>query len=69
MGSDKPSFDVEGIITDAKNSGGKYSCPICGEYSSDSIRSIKGHISGSQDEQHKDLGWNYEEEIRNTAGE
>lgn len=69
MSSDKPSFDIDGIISDVKNSDGKYSCPICNDYSADSIRSVKGHISGSRDGKHDDLGWNYEDEIRQTANQ
>ncbi|WP_253738685.1 hypothetical protein [Halohasta salina] len=66
MSSDKPSFDV-GIISDTTISSGQYSCPICHEFESDTVRSVQGHISGSRDEVHQDLGWNYEAEIRETA--
>lgn len=67
MQSDEPPFDFEEIISDEMNEEGRYSCPICGEYESDSIRSVKGHISGSSDEKHEDLlGWNYEDEIKTT---
>ncbi|SDR44921.1 hypothetical protein [Natronobacterium texcoconense] len=61
----RPDFDE--IISDVTVSSGKYSCPICNDFSADSVRSVKGHISGSKDEKHDDLGWNYEEEIEATA--
>lgn len=67
MNSDEPPFDFEEIVSDVTHEEGRYSCPICGVYESDSVRSIKGHISGSRDEKHEDLGWNYEDEIRSTA--
>lgn len=66
MSSDKHPLDFKEIISDERNEDGRYSCPICGEYESDSVRSIKGHISGSKDEKHEDLGWNYEDEIEDT---
>lgn len=67
MPSNEPQFDFEEIISDESHEEGKYSCPICGEYESDSVRSIQGHISGSKDETHEDLGWNYEDEIKGTV--
>lgn len=67
MSSDEPPFEFEEVISDERNEDGKFSCPICGEYESDSVRGIKGHISGSKDEVHEDLGWNYETEIKATA--
>ncbi|MFW6436881.1 MAG: hypothetical protein ACOCYZ_04540 [Halococcoides sp.] len=45
---------------------GAYKCPICYEYRADSVRSVQGHISGTRDDLHEDLGWNYEAEIRAT---
>ena len=66
MHSDDPPFEFDEIISDVRNQTGRYSCPICGEYESDSVRSIQGHISGSRDEKHGDLGWNYEEKIKAT---
>ncbi|WP_226042837.1 hypothetical protein [Natrinema sp. DC36] len=59
--------DFEEVMSDSTVNSGKYPCPICHNYSSDSIRSIKGHISGSKDEKHGDLGWNCEVEIKATA--
>lgn len=69
MRSGNPPFEFDEIISDVRNNDndGTFSCPICGEYSSDSVQSIQGHISGSRDELHDDLGWNYETEIRATA--
>lgn len=67
MSSDGPPFDFEELISDVTHEEGKYSCPICGEYESDSVRSIKAHISGSKDDTHEDLGWNYDTEIKGTA--
>ena len=61
----RPNF--EEVKSYSTVNSGKYSCPICHNYSSDSIRSVKGHISGSKDKKHEDLGWNYEEEIKATA--
>ena len=49
--------------------GGKYECPICHDFRSDSVRSVKGHISGTRDDQHQDLGWNFEDEIKRTNSE
>ncbi|QCS43542.1 hypothetical protein [Natrinema versiforme] len=69
MGPKKPSFEHESIISDSKETDGKFSCPICHEFSADSVRSVKGHISGSRDETHAGLGWNHEAEIRATADE
>ncbi|WP_336136436.1 hypothetical protein [Natronomonas amylolytica] len=69
MSSDTPPFSFDEIISDERNDEGRYTCPICGEYRSDSIRSIKGHISGSRDAEHADLGWNYEAEIEATDEE
>jgi len=66
MNADDPPFEFEEIISDVTHEDGKYSCPICGEYASDSVRSIQGHISGSRDEAHEDLGWNFEDEITAT---
>lgn len=64
--TEKPDFDE--ILTDVNaTTGGTYSCPVCHDYEADSIRSVKGHISGSRDETHADLGWNYEDEIEATA--
>jgi hypothetical protein len=67
MPSDDPPFEFDEIIGDVTQEDGEYACPICGEYESDSVRSIKGHISGSKDPVHEDLGWNYEDEIKATA--
>lgn len=66
MSSDEHPLDFEEIISDERNEEGRYSCPICGEYESDSVRSIKGHISGSNDGKHEDLGRNYGDEIEGT---
>lgn len=65
---DPPEFD-KGITVDRNGHSGKYSCPICDEFSADSVRKVKGHISGSRDEEHADLGWNFDSEIRETADE
>ena len=46
--------------------GGKYECPICHNFHLDSVRSVKGHIAGTLDGQHPNLGWNYEDKIRKT---
>jgi len=66
MPSDEPPFDFDEITYGESGEDGRYSCPICGEYESDSVRSIQGHISGSKDEKHEDLGWNYESSIKDT---
>jgi|GEM_PF-1869957 hypothetical protein len=61
---DPPSFDE--LITDVNGQRGPYSCPICGEFDGETVRSVQGHISGSKDDVHADLGWNYETEIEAT---
>lgn len=63
MSSDNPP-EFEELLPDTS---GKYSCPICQDFEADEKNQIKAHISGSQDEQHDDLGWNYESEIEDTA--
>ena len=60
-----PEFDE--VISDGTTSEGKFSCPICGDYAADDVRQVQGHISGSKDEVHADLGRNYEAEIKATA--
>lgn len=67
MSADPPPFDHDAFVTDGTD--GEFSCPICGEFEADSVRSVKGHVSGSRDDLHEDLGWNYEEEIRDTRDE
>ncbi|WP_340099087.1 hypothetical protein [Salinibaculum salinum] len=63
MSSDKPP-EFDELLPDTS---GKYSCPICHDFEADEKDQVKAHISGSQDEQHDDLGWNYESEIAATA--
>ena len=63
MSSDDIPVDFERL---GVKEGGKYECPICHEYEADSIRSVQGHISGTRDDLHGDLGWNFEDEIKKT---
>lgn len=67
MSSDEPP-EFDEVISDVHNNvSGQFSCPICHEFKSDDVPRVKAHISGSKDTEHEDLGWNYEEEIRETG--
>ncbi|WP_156105705.1 hypothetical protein [Halobellus rufus] len=67
MSNDEIPVDFGDVVIG--EGGGKYECPICHDFRSDSVRSVKGHISGTRDDQHPDLGKKYEDEIKRTSSE
>jgi hypothetical protein len=70
MSSDQPSIDLKTAIIqdDVNETDGKFTCPICYDYSSDSISNVKRHISNSRDDKHEfNHGENWASEIEDST--